>query len=351
MNNKVIIDVLQGVARNKTPIWLMRQAGRYLPEYRSVRGGISKFLDLCYNSELSSIVTLQPIHRFGFDAAIIFADILILPHSLGIDVRFENGDGPTLETTRSEQELKKLKISNSNWQFERIWETVSLVKKNLPQHTTLIGFAGAPWTVATYMLEGKTGSSSNFKFSNNIAKTKPEFLDRMVDLIIEQTIYYLLGQIDAGAEVIQIFDSWAGILDYEEYKRFVEEPTKRLVFELKKLRPQIPIICFPRGIDKTLEEYMTNVNPDAISLGSNITMNHAKKLKESVVVQGNLDPIILTKDKEQIKNAVENILTNLAGKNFIFNLGHGILPETPIENVEFLVDLVRHYEKNSCNII
>ena len=351
MNNKVLIEVLMGSKTKNIPIWLMRQAGRYLPEYRAIRGGISKFLDLCYNPELASTITMQPILRFGFDAAIIFADILVIPHSLGIDVRFETGDGPILDAVTDNTKLQKLKNSETNWQFEKIWETVSRTKEILPKNVALIGFAGAPWTVATYMLEGKTGSSSNFQYSKNIAENKPEFLDNLINIIVEQTIPYLRGQIDAGAEVIQIFDSWAGVLEYKEYKRFVEEPTKRIVLELRKLRPNIPIICFPKGITKTLEEYRENIMPNAINLGSNITMTKAKNLQKSVVVQGNLDPIILTKDKKTIEIATEKILSNLAKGNFIFNLGHGILPETPIENVEFLVNLIRNYEKNSCNII
>ncbi len=350
MNNKVIIDALNGSKTNTVPLWLMRQAGRYLPEYRSIRGGVSKFLDLCYNSDLASIITLQPINRFGFDAAIIFADILIVPHSLGIDVRFESGDGPILDTIRDDTQLLRLKTSESNWQFEKIWNTVSLVKKSLPRKTTLIGFAGAPWTIATYMLEGKTGSKSGFKYSKEVAKNRSEFLDNLINIIIEQTIPYLLGQIDAGAEVIQIFDSWAGVLEYKEYKRFVEEPTRRIVSELRRLRPNVPLICFPKGINQTLEEYRQNVMPTCISLGPDTTMQKAKELQKSVVIQGNLDPLILTQDKEKIKTAVEDILNNLAGKRFIFNLGHGILPETPVENVEFLVDLIRYYGKNSSNI-
>jgi uroporphyrinogen decarboxylase len=351
MNNKVLIDALSSIDVKTPPIWLMRQAGRYLPEYRAIRGGISKFLDLCYNPELSSIITMQPILRFNFDAAILFADILVIPNSLGINVRFETGDGPILDTVRDETKLKELKISENNWQFEKIWETASLTKASLPKNVALIGFAGAPWTVATYMLEGKTGTSSNFKYSKNIAKNNPEFLDRLINIITEQTIPYLIGQIDAGVEVIQIFDSWASILDYKEYKRFVEEPTKNIVLELRKQRPNVKIICFPKGIDKTLEEYRVNVRPDAISIGSNISMEKAKSIQKSVVVQGNLDPITLTKDKETIQKETEAILSNLAGRNFIFNLGHGILPETPIENVEFLVELIRNYGKNSSNII
>jgi uroporphyrinogen decarboxylase len=350
MYKNIFLDTLNKSNKDGyIPIWLMRQAGRYLPEYRSVRGGISKFLDLCYNPELACKVTLQPIERFAFDAAIIFSDILVVPDSMGCKVSFETGEGPVLEKIENEADLKGLKISKTNEKFEKIWKTVSLIKKELPEEVALIGFAGSPWTVATYMLEGRGGKNSGFEISNNISKNNPVFLNKLIDIIIKQTLPYLEGQIDAGANVIQLFDSWAGILDYKEYKEFVEKPNKILVEELRKTRPGVPIICFPKGI-KTLEEFVDNVKPDALSIGYEVDLNLAKKLQEKTIIQGNLDPEILSSTKERIKEATENILEKLSDKSFIFNLGHGILPETPVENVEFLVDLVRQYEKNSRNI-
>lgn len=350
MYKNIFLEVIQCKNKEKyIPIWLMRQAGRYLPEYRSVRGGVSKFLDLCYNPTLASKVTLQPIERFAFDAAILFSDILVIPDSMGCSVRFESGEGPVLEKIENDYDIERLKISEKNEKFEKVWETVSLIKKDLPEEIALIGFAGSPWTVATYMIEGRGGKYSNFEICKNFVKDRPCNLKKLIDKIIQQTISYLKGQIDAGANVLQLFDSWAGKLDGEEYREFVEEPNRILVEEIRKINPDIPIICFPKGA-KNLESFVDNVKPDALGIGSEVDMETAKKLQEKVVIQGNLDPQILASTKEEIKEATENILSNLAGKNFIFNLGHGILPETPIENVEFLVDLVRQYEKNSRNI-
>lgn len=348
MNKNIILDVLKKNNKNDfIPIWLMRQAGRYLPEYRSIRGGVSRFMDLCYNSKLASEVTLQPIKRFGFDAAILFSDILIIPDQLGLNVAFESGHGPVLTRVAKKYDLQKLSENHDNEKYKKIWKTVSLIKETLPQEVGLIGFAGAPWTVATYILEG---GKSNFEFAKKIAKDNPEFLHEIIDILIKETIIYLEGQIDAGANIIQLFDSWAGILSEKEYVEFVEKPNKELVEAIRKSRPGVPIICFPKGV-KNLESFVDNVLPDGLSIDYDADMKVAKKLKEKTVIQGNLDPKILISSKEEIKIAVENILKNLSGGNFIFNLGHGILPETPIENVEFLVNLVRQYEKNSCNII
>lgn len=343
--NKNIIDVLSKKnLENKTPLWLMRQAGRYLPEYRNIRGAVPNFLDLCYDSELASQITLQPISRFGFDAAILFADILIVPHSLGLDVRFESNEGPIVEQITKDEDLKKLQTSDANWQFDKIWKTVSLVKNSMPKNIALIGFAGAAWTVATYIVEGRGGKKSGFNNILKDTKENPEFIDNLIEIINQQTIPYILGQIDAGAEIIQLFDSWANVLDYDGYKRFVETPTKKLVAEIRKARPGVPIICFPKDI-KYLREFCENVRPDGVSLGPEISVDEAKKLQETTIIQGNLDPEILAgNDKNKIKESVTEIMQNFSGKNFIFNLGHGILPQTPIENVEYLVSLVRNYE-------
>jgi len=327
----------------------MRQAGRYLPEYRAIRGKVPKFLDLCYNPELASKVTLQPIERFGFDAAILFSDILVIPDSMGLKVRFETGEGPILEKVRNEEELKKLTLSKENNQFKNVWESARLIKKDLPEEMALIGFAGSPWTVATYMVEGRGGKYSNFENSKRIVKENPGLLKRILDMIIEQTIPYLIGQIDAGANVLQLFDSWAGELKGGDYKEFIEEPNRILVEKIRKERPNIPIICFPKGI-KDLESFIDNVAPDALSIGCEVDLDLAKKLQEKIVIQGNLDPQILASSKDEALKATRKILEKLGSKNFIFNLGHGILPETPIENVESLVKLVRQYEKDSHNI-
>ena len=338
----MLSDSLSGKA-GKIPIWVMRQAGRYLPEYRKIREKAGSFLNLCYSPSDAAEVTLQPIKRFGFDAAIIFSDILVIPHSLGLELDFIQGEGPKLERIQNSKELEKLVISESNWQFKKVWETVSRVRKDLPKNTSLIGFAGAPWTVATYILEGK--GKTDFSFCKSRIKEDPDFVEKLLDIITEQTIDYLLGQIEAGADVIQIFDTWAGVLnDIENNEKFIIKPVKKIVDAIREKHPDLPIICFPKGIDY-LKYYVEKIMPNGISLGSEVSMEEAKELQKIVTIQGNLDPVILLSDKEKIKKETENILQNLSGKNFIFNLGHGILPETPIENVEFLVDIVRNYEK------
>lgn len=350
MYKNILLDTLNKKNdKGYIPIWLMRQAGRYLPEYRSIRGKVPKFLDLCYNPKLASKVTLQPIERFGFDAAILFSDILVIPDSMGLKVRFEIGEGPILEKVRNEEELKKITLSKENEQFKNVWESVGLIKKDLPEEIALIGFAGSPWTVATYIMEGRGGKYSNFENSKKIVRENPKLLKRMLDMIIEQTIPYLIGQIDAGANTLQLFDSWAGELRGDDYKEFIEEPNKILVQKIRELRPNIPIICFPKAIED-IEAFIDNVKPDALSIGADVNLDLARKLQDKVIIQGNLDPQILASSKDEVETATIKILEKLGTKNFIFNLGHGILPETPIDNVEFLVKLVRQYEKDSRNI-
>jgi uroporphyrinogen decarboxylase len=321
----------------------MRQAGRFLPEYRNIREKAGSFLNLCYSPTDAAEVTLQPIRRFGFDAAIIFSDILVVPHSLGLKLDFVTGEGPKLERIQNESELKKLKISISNWQFENVWNTVYNVKKDLEKDKTLIGFAGAPWTVATYILEGQ--GKTEFEFTKNAVSNDYKFVKNLLEILTEQTINYLIGQIKNGAEIIQIFDTWAGFLnDFKNRDELIIDPVKTIISEVGKKYPEIPFICFPKGINY-LESYLETIKPNGLSIGTNVSMETAKKLQKFVTIQGNLDPEILASTKEKIEVATLNILEHLSGPNFIFNLGHGILPHTPIENVEFLVDLVNKYEK------
>jgi len=348
MKKSIILDVLRtNCQKTKTPIWLMRQAGRYLPEYKLIRQKVPRFLDVCYDSKLAAEITIQPIRRFGFDAAILFADILVVPDCFGMNVEFKSGYGPTMDTIRSRNDFHKLNLKEEK--FKSVWNTISILKEKLPKETSLIGFAGAPWTVATYMMEGCGGSKTNFSLSKQILKEDPDMLEDLINIIIDSTVKYIEGQIKAGAEIIQLFDSWAGELKGEAYKRFIEKPNKILVEKIRKIDPKVPIICFPKGIED-LESFIDNVKPDCLGISSEVDLDVAKKLKEKVIIQGNLDPEILASTKEKIKSATENILNKLGGNNFIFNLGHGILPHTPIENVEFLVDLVRKHEKNSHNI-
>lgn len=327
---------------NSIPIWFMRQAGRYMPEYMEIRSSVNNFLELCYDSEKAAKVTLQPIDKFGFDAAILFSDILILPHSLGWDVEFKNKEGPLLRKFESENDLMML---NSKFldKINNIYDTVSKVKSLLPSNVPLIGFAGSPWTVASYMLEGK--GRQDFSVSKNFIYTKKELAKKLICFITEKTIEYLSGQIDAGVQIIQLFDSWSGMLNGSQYDDFVITPTQKIVSELKKKYPSIPIIGFPRGSGYNYQRYIENTGIDGVGVDQFIPLDQMKKWQKNIVVQGNLDPVILLGNKENIKIEVDRILSTLDDKNFIFNLGHGILPTTPNENVEYLIDYVRSYKK------
>jgi uroporphyrinogen decarboxylase len=327
---------------NTIPIWFMRQAGRYLPEYMEVRKNFIDFLELCYNSKKAAEVTIQPINRFGFDAAIIFSDILVLPHALGWKVIFEKGEGPILQKFETDKDLNSLN-NKFDEKINHIYDTVSIVRSSLDKNKSLIGFAGSPWTVISYMLEGK--GKQDFSVSKNFLYTKKKLALQLTDIITDKTIEYLSGQIGAGADVIQLFDSWSGVLSGEEYDDFVIKPTKKIVNSIKDKYPEIPIIGFPRGSGYLYQKYIDKTNIDAIGVDQFVPVDMMKKWQDKIVVQGNFDPVILLGNKEIIEKKANNILSELGNKNFIFNLGHGIMPNTPIENVEFLVNYVRNYKK------
>ncbi len=330
---KPILKVLQKERVEKTPFWIMRQAGRYLPEYRELRSKAGSFLDLCYTSELAAEATLQPIRRFGMDAAIIFSDILVIPHALGMELDYRDGEGPVL----GELDIKKLKRGNVENHLYPVFKALEIVKKELPKNTALIGFAGAPWTVATYMVEG--GASKDFAKSKEFS-SKSEFQE-LIDILVEETAEYLIRQIEAGAEVLQIFDSWAGVLQEFEFMKWVIKPTRGIIKKIKKIHPEIPIIGFPKGVGKMLEKFIREAGVDAISLDSSISLESAKELQKTLPVQGNLNPETLLGDKETIIQETRKIKEVLARGPFIFNLGHGILPGTPIENVEAMIAALR----------
>ncbi len=323
------------------PIWLMRQAGRYLPEYRKIRKTISGFLDLCYDVEKAVEVTLQPIRRYGFDAAIIFSDILVLPDALGWDVRFEENIGPVLRQFISQDDFKYLKANYAE-KLNKVYQIINQVRAKLPSTTQLIGFTGSPWTVMTYMLEGR--GKQNFEISKKFIYQNNKLAQELVDFITEKTIIHLAGQINAGVDLIQLFDSWAGILGEAEYNQFVIEPTKKIVRTLKKNFPSLPIIGFPRGSGFLYEQYIDNTGVDAIGVDQFVPVAIMKSWSKKIVVQGNLDPFILLTNREIIAKKVSEILINFKDRNFIFNLGHGVMPNTPVENVEFLVNYVREFK-------
>ncbi len=324
------------------PIWFMRQAGRYLPEYKEVRKSTGTFLDLCYNPAQSAEVTLQPIKRFGFDAAIIFSDILVLPNALGWDVRFEENIGPVLRQFKTEEDFKYFQ-NPDNAKLQNVYEAIEIVRAKLPKSTSLIGFAGSPWTVVSYLLEGK--SKQDFSVSKSFLYNNNKLSEKLIDFITNQTIIHLINQAKAGCDVLQLFDSWAGMLAGEEYERFVIQPTIKIVSAIKKQFPNLPVIGFPKGSSFLYENYIAKTGVDIIGVDQFIPLDIMQKWQQTTVVQGNLDPVILLTNKDVIAKKVDEILTKLGSGKFIFNLGHGISQYTPIENVEFAVNYIRNFKK------
>jgi uroporphyrinogen decarboxylase len=337
---KPFLRALAGETVTPPPLWLMRQAGRYLAEYRELRRKAPNFLDLCLTPALAAEATLQPIRRYGFDAAILFSDILVIAHALGQSVAFREGEGPVLEPVRNVAALGRLSRDGVAAAVAPVFETVRRVRAGLPAATALIGFAGAPWTVATYMVEGR--SSRDFAAAKGWAFADPEGFGQLIDRIVEATLVYLQGQVDAGAEALQLFDSWAGVLPETAFRRWVIEPTKRLVTTLKQQYPGLPIIGFPRGAGLMYRAYFLETGVTAVGLDTGVPPGVAHKTLQGIgPVQGNLDPLLLIAGGAAMEAAVDEILQALRDGPFVFNLGHGILPETPVENVARLVELVR----------
>ncbi len=335
-----LIEVLRGKPAASPPIWLMRQAGRYLPEYRALRAKADGFLDLCYRPEWAAEITLQPIRRFGFDAAILFADILIVPDALGQRVEFEEGVGPRLDAMQPEALLGALKPDGTAAKFNRIYETVSRVRAELPAGTALIGFCGAPWTVATYMIAGHgTPDQAPARLA---AFRDPQNFARLIELIADCSVDYLAGQIEAGAQAVQIFDSWAGVLPDDQFYRWSIEPTARMVAALRARHPGVPVIGFPRGAGLLAEDYVRETGIDAVGCDTAMPLRFMRDtLAKHAAVQGNLDPLLLLAGGPLLESRVRHMVAALEGAPHIFNLGHGILPSTPIEHVARLIELVR----------
>ena len=339
-NERRMLRVFAGQTLIPPPIWLMRQAGRYLPEYRAVRARARDFLELCYTPELAAEVTLQPVRRFDLDAAIVFADILVVPDALNQTVRFVEGEGPRLDPIRSAGELARLNPSATRPKFERVFETVARVRQDLPRATALIGFCGAPWTVATYMVGGQ--GSVDQADARLWAYRDPQGFERLISLLEDVSVEYLSGQIDAGADLVQIFDSWAGNLPDDQFRHWVIEPTRRLVGRLKQRHPAVPVIGFPRGAGPLVRDYAGETGVDGVSCDWALPLQFlAHELPRHTVVQGNLDPLLLLAGGPALERRVAEIVSHLSSRAFIFNLGHGIQPQTPPENVARLVALVR----------
>lgn len=346
MGEKLILDVLKGQKTRRVPFWFMRQAGRYLPEYRELRAEKGGFLDMVYDPEAAAEITLQPIRRFGMDAAILFSDILVIPHALGQNLEFVPGEGPKLEPIQSAADLAKLDPGKIDDVLGPVYETVSHVRAGLSKEgfdrTALIGFAGSPWTVACYMVEG--AGSKDFMRTKVMAYAQPELFQKIIDLVAEATIHYLKGQVEAGAEALQLFDSWAGVLDADQFRRWSIEPTKKIVAGVRQAYPDIPIIGFPKGAGLGLGDYVDQTGVSAAGLDSQIApLWAAQNLQDKVPVQGNLDPFCLYAGGDMLERSARAILEALGSKPFIFNLGHGIHKDTPIAHVERLVQIIREY--------
>lgn len=337
-SDRSILRVLSGERLWPPPIWIMRQAGRYLPEYRAVRAKAGSFLDLCYTPELATEVTLQPIRRYGFDAAILFSDILVIPDALGQQVAFREGEGPVLGpldldalTTRDPEAVVG--------HLAPVLETVARVRAGLPAETTLLGFCGAPWTVATYMVAGR--GTPDQAPARRMALTAPEAFGRLIDQIVAASIAYLSAQLAAGADAVQIFDSWAGVLDEGEAERWVYRPTRRIVDGVRGRHPGARIIGFPKGLAGRLEAYRAATGVDAVGLDWTVSADEARALQAHTAVQGNLDPMRLVLGGRALDEGIDAVLERLGAGRLIFNLGHGVTPEADPDTVARLVQRVR----------
>ena len=339
--NKKILRALAGEVLETPPIWMMRQAGRYLPEYRATRAEAGDFLSLCYNSELAAEVTLQPIRRYGFDAAILFADILLLPQALGADLWFVTGEGPRLSTLTKSAEFDALKpVSAIHKTLDPVYETVRILSKELPAETTLIGFAGAPWTVATYMIAGR--GTPDQAPAHALKRQDRELFERLIDLLTDATIEYLSAQIDAGAEVVKLFDSWAGSLRGDDFKHYALAPVRRITQVLKQRYPQVPVIAFPREAGDNYIGFAKATGADCVAIDNSVTPEWAAShVQVDGCVQGNLKSSHMVTGGQELIDDTRRIVKALGKGPHIFNLGHGITPDADPENVKLMIETVR----------
>ncbi|WP_323717190.1 uroporphyrinogen decarboxylase [Paracoccus aminovorans] len=341
MSQKTILRALAGERLPVPPVWMMRQAGRYLPEYRATRAQAGDFLSLCYTPDLAAEVTLQPIRRYGFDAAILFADILLLPQALGLDLWFVTGEGPRLSTVTSAAQVAALKPTDAiHDTLGPVYETVRILARALPAETTLIGFAGAPWTVATYMIAGRgtpdQGPAHAFKAEDRAA------FSALIDRITEATIDYLSAQIEAGAEVVKLFDSWAGSLKGADFDDFAVAPTRRIIAALKTRHPGIPVIAFPREAGPRYAGFARATGADCVALDNSVSADWAAaEVQKDGCVQGNLDPRLMVTGGDALVAETRRIVAAFSGGPHIFNLGHGITPEADPENVARMLEAIR----------
>lgn len=338
--DRPIEKVLAGQVLDTPPVWFMRQAGRHLVEYKAVRAEAGSFLELCYNPVLAAVVTLQPVNRYDLDAAILFSDILIVPHAMGQDLTFAEGEGPRLPPVTSHEEVKRLGTPTAdNDKFACIYETVARTRAQLASNKTLLGFCGAPWTVATYMVAGRgTPDQADAKA---FAANDPEGFQALVDHLVAVSVDYLSGQVDAGADAVQIFDTWAGSLKGADFDRWVIAPTRAIVDQMRARYPGLKIIGFPRGAGDDAARYVTGTGVDGIGCEPEMPFETMQSLSDSVVVQGNLSPDLLLEGGSALDAAVDGLLDAMKGRRHIFNLGHGVMPPTPPAHVARVVARVR----------
>ena len=339
--SKLILRALGGETLPSPPIWMMRQAGRYLPEYRATRALAGDFLKLCYNSDLAAEVTLQPIRRYGFDAAIVFADILLLPQALGADLWFETGEGPRLSTITTMAGVQALKPADAiHDHLAPVYETVRILARELPRDTALIGFAGAPWTVATYMIAGR--GSPDQAAAHALKSADRATFAALIDRIAEATIEYLSMQVQAGAEVVKLFDSWAGSLQGQDFTDFAVAPTARIIAALKARHPGLPVIAFPREAGPGYIGFARATGADCVAVDNSVTADWAaRNVQTDGCVQGNLDPRHMVTGGQALVDATRAVVAAFRHGPHIFNLGHGITPDADPENVALMVQTVR----------
>jgi uroporphyrinogen decarboxylase len=342
-SSKPLLDVLSGQRQASPPVWMMRQAGRYLPEYRELRAKAGSFFGMAFNPEFAAEITLQPVRRFGFDAAILFSDILVVPHVLGRTVRFETGEGPRLDPLDTPQAIDAMRKEPDAATLAQVYEAVRRVKAALDAKTTLLGFCGSPWTVATYMIAGQ--GTTDQAPARLFAYRHPDAFARLIDTLVPVSIEYLVGQLDAGADALQLFDTWAGMLPPDEFAKWSIAPAQKIVAGVRARKPGAKIIGFPRGAGANLPAYVEATGVDAVSVDWMAEPSLVReRVQSKVAVQGNLDPLALLAGGDALDRAVDQVLANFAGGRFIFNLGHGILQETPIAHVERMVERVRAFK-------
>jgi uroporphyrinogen decarboxylase len=343
--DKALLDVLCGRQPKRRPVWLMRQAGRYLPEYREVRAKAGSFLSLCYAPELAAEVTLQPLRRFDFDAAIVFSDILVVPHAMGLKLEFVENEGPKLETVSSRMDVDRLRNAGDHAYYLKVCETLSIVRGELAPDVALIGFCGAPWTIASYMIEGK---SSERKSALAVALESPGWFESVIQKVVDHSVHFLGAQIKAGADVVQIFDSWAGDLPQDLRKKWVADPISTIIQRLRVEHPSVPIIVFSRGIGGGHAQMADVTQGNAIGVEQGTDLKSLlNELRPECAIQGNLSPDVLAAGGVDLDREVDEILAAVPRERHIFNLGHGILPHTKVAHVERMLRIVRDHDEGA----